>query len=40
VSRTSKKKQEAQPDPATEAYLKGLAMVRRNPALDSLDASF
>ncbi|WP_369232004.1 hypothetical protein AB5J56_09620 [Streptomyces sp. R21] len=41
MSRTAKKKQqEDRPDPATEAYLKGLEMVRRNPALDSLDATF
>ncbi|MFP3986973.1 hypothetical protein U9R90_05605 [Streptomyces sp. E11-3] len=33
-------KAQAKLDAATEAYLKGLEMVRRNPALDSLDADF
>ncbi|MGQ4385388.1 vWA domain-containing protein [Streptomyces sp. SAS_270] len=40
MSRTKHGKQEAKPDPATEAYLKGLAMVHGNPALDALEASF
>ncbi|GGV35645.1 hypothetical protein GCM10010277_21610 [Streptomyces longisporoflavus] len=38
--RAKAKNTETRPDPATEAYLKGLEMVRRNPALDSLDATF
>ncbi|MEV8019950.1 hypothetical protein AB0O76_27080 [Streptomyces sp. NPDC086554] len=38
--RQGKSKKDTRPDPATEAYLKGLAMVRSNPALDSLEADF
>ncbi|MFI6876693.1 hypothetical protein ACIBL6_24985 [Streptomyces sp. NPDC050400] len=40
MSRTRKKTAQDRPDPATEAYLKGLATVRANPALGSLDAEF
>ncbi|TGA96365.1 hypothetical protein [Streptomyces sp. MZ04] len=38
--RRGKNKDDTRPDPATEAYLKGLALVRSNPALDSLEANF
>ncbi|MEV5608691.1 hypothetical protein [Streptomyces sp. NPDC052225] len=40
MTRGSKSAQERRPDPSTEAYLKGLALVRANPALDALEASF
>ncbi len=40
MSRRRAKKSEQRPDPATEAFRQGLGMVRRDPALDSLDARF
>ncbi|MEV3860880.1 hypothetical protein AB0J38_42050 [Streptomyces sp. NPDC050095] len=41
MNRARKQKDAQQrPDPATEAYLKGLGMVRANPALDSMDVRF
>ncbi|MFE2548986.1 hypothetical protein ACFXGI_10630 [Streptomyces sp. NPDC059355] len=38
MSRTSRKK-DAAPDPATQAFAEGLALVKRNPALGALDGS-
>ncbi len=40
MSRRRSRAAEQRPDPAAEAFLKGLAMIRGNPALDSLDAHF